>query len=248
MGDIDLIDFGGGDPDDRARREREDQRLRAAWAHRLAEHVPLTDAVARQIVSLVFDHADRSGRSCSCGCHPRLSSQHDGGWDCPCTWDDERREREYRSWVEPLDDLVTDELRQEHEAEQASVTAWVIAHDGVSATRLTSYAPEQWEGVVDGHSFYFRARHGHWRLEIDLEPTGDFANRIVDVDSEGGLVTEPVPIERGEVIAEGFEDALGPTPVDHLGHIVTAVRRHLGQQQCPHPGGVFFCPICGAAC
>ncbi|AKS31677.1 hypothetical protein AFA91_07070 [Mycolicibacterium goodii] len=28
--------------------------------------------------------------------------------------------------------------------------------------------PEQWEGEVDGHSFYFRERGGDWVIELDL--------------------------------------------------------------------------------
>ncbi len=39
----------------------------------------------------------------------------------------------------------------------------------VEAERTTSFAPEQREGTVDGHSFYFRERHGTWRIELDLD-------------------------------------------------------------------------------
>ena len=27
--------------------------------------------------------------------------------------------------------------------------------------------PNQFEGIVDGHHFYFRARHGGWALHVD---------------------------------------------------------------------------------
>ena len=83
-------------------------------------------------------------------------------------------------------------------------------------------------------------------MQIDLELTGDFTNRLIGVDDDGRIVTEPVAIERGEVIAEGLDDALGSTPVDHPSNIVRMARRHFGQQQCGHPGDVFFCAVCGA--
>lgn len=117
----------------------------------------------------------------------------------------------------------------------------------VSATRTTSCAPEQWSGTIDGHSFYFRERHGEWQLEVDLQPTGEHASRLVDVSDDGDLVTEPVPIEVGEVIARGVESQLGDSAVDHLDFMVTAVRQHLWARQCDHAGALFFCPKCGAA-
>jgi hypothetical protein len=221
--------------------------MRAQWSARLATQAGLTDAVADQVTSVVFDHVDQSGRRCPCGCHPRLDAFHDGGWDCPCTWDEQCRERERKSWAELLDDPVYDEFREEHDAEQAVIAAWLAAQVEVTARRMSSFGPEQWEGVIDGHSFYFRERHGQWRIEIDLQPTGEFANRLVGVE-DGEAVTEPVPTERGEVIAEGLDTELGSTSVEHLAHIVRTVRRHLGQEQCAHPGAVFFGPLCGAAC
>jgi hypothetical protein len=141
---------------------------------------------------------------------------------------------------------VFDECRAEHDAEENAIAAWLGTQVDVSARRMSSFAPEQWEGVIDGHSFYFRERGGQWRIELDLEPTGEFVNRLIDVQ-DGEPLTEPVPIERGTVIADGLDSALGSTAVEHLAHIVRTVRRHLGQQQCAHPGAVFFCPLCGTA-
>lgn len=246
MSDIYLVEFGGEDSPDGAERDAEHRRIRARWTRRLAEKLGLSETVAAEVMSVVFDHLDCSGQPCPCGCHPRLDGLHDGGWDCRCTWDEARREREARSWAEALNDPVYDEPRRQHAAEQAAITAWLGTQVDVSARRMTSFAPEQWEGGIDGHSFYFRERGGQWRLEIDLEPTGEFANRLVDVQ-DGEAVTEPVPIKRGEVIADGLDSALGSTPVEHLAHIVREVRRHLGREQCTHPGAVFFCPLCGAA-
>ena len=246
MSDIYLVEFGGEDSPGRAERDAEQRRLSARWTQRLAETVGLSELAAAEVASAVFDHRDQSGQPCLCGCHPRLDGLHDGGWDCRCRWDEARRERESRSWAEWLEDPVFDEFRAEHDAEEAAITEWLGTQVDVSARRVSSFAPEQWEGVIDGHSFYFRERGGQWRLEIDLEPTGEFAHRLIDV-RDGEAVTEPVPIERGAVIADGLDSTLGSTPVEHLAHIVRTVRRHLGQEQCAHPGAVFYCPLCGAA-
>jgi len=35
--------------------------------------------------------------------------------------------------------------------------------------------PEQWWGDVDNRPFYFRERNDHWRIELDLRPTGQFS-------------------------------------------------------------------------
>jgi hypothetical protein len=99
-------------------------------------------------------------------------------------------------------------------------------------------------GTVDGHSFYFRERHGTWRIELDLEPSGQFAERVVDV-RDGEFVTEPEPILEGTVIAKGVDSQLGTTPVDHLAFIVTTVRDHLWARECDHAGALLFCPKCG---
>lgn len=106
--------------------------------------------------------------------------------------------------------------------------------------------PEQWEGAVDGRTFYFRERHGDWRLELDMEPTGRFANRIVGTGADGDVKTEPVEMTEGTVIAEGVETALGEGIVDHLDFIVRAIREHIAREACPHAGAINFCPTCGA--
>ena len=59
------------------------------------------------------------------------------------------------------------------------------------------------------------------------------------------MVTEPVPIMEGEVIAEGIGSQLGGTPVDHIAFIVRTIRDHLWGAQCDHAGALFYCPKCG---
>jgi hypothetical protein len=105
--------------------------------------------------------------------------------------------------------------------------------------------PEQWEGSVDGHSFYFRERGGSWRIELDPADSGRVAQRLVRVAEDGGLVTEPVPIMEGEVIAEGIDTQLGTSSVEHIAFIVQTIRDHLWDAQCDHAGALFYCPKCG---
>jgi hypothetical protein len=242
--DIFVVDFS--DDGERARRDAAEQtRLRDRYVSLLIDAVALERPVAERVFAVLFEHVHRSGRVCACGCHPRLSALHDDGFDCRCTWDATREADEKMHWLAAFDDPAYDGLRQSHAAEEADIGAWLGGQTGVEANRKTSYAPEQWEGTVDGHTFYFRERHGFWRLELDLVPTGDFANRLVDVGEDGELVTEPVPIEAGEVIAEGIDSELGESPIDHLAFIVRAIRDRLWARQCDHAGALFFCPMCG---
>jgi hypothetical protein len=52
------------------------------------------------------------------------------------------------------------ELSAAHRREEDTIVAWLSSQPGVDARRTSSYAPEQWEGTVDGHAFYFRERGG----------------------------------------------------------------------------------------
>jgi hypothetical protein len=115
----------------------------------------------------------------------------------------------------------------------------------VDARRTSSYAPEQWEGTVDGHSFYFRERTGLWRIELDLAPSGSYAQRLVQVGVDGRFVTETVPIMEGELIARGVDADLGRTPVEHIAFVVWTIRDHLRGVGCGHQGARLFCPDCG---
>ena len=96
-----------------------------------------------------------------------------------------------RRVVDVLCSETAAELRKQHQHEKGSTAAWLSGQRDVSARRTTSIAPEQWEGSVDGHSFYFRERHGFWRIEL-----------------------------AGNVVAEGVGAQLGTTPAEHLAFIV----------------------------
>ena len=88
--------------DERARRlaERETGRVRvrARYAVHLAERVGLDDAAAGLVMAVLFDHLDQDGEPCRSAiirrCPRMASTAHDAGFDCPCTWDAQRRELE----------------------------------------------------------------------------------------------------------------------------------------------------------
>ena len=226
-----------------ARRDAERARVRGRYLALLTDRVGLVETTAELVVAAIFDHVEYDGRTCCCGCHPQLSRLHDDGMDCPCGWDDGRRagERVRRAhwWENP----AFDELRAHHEAEEAAIAECVAGQIGVEASRTTSYAPEQWEGTVGGHTFYFRERHGEWQLELDIEPSGRYANRLVDVGDDGVPRTEPVEMEEGDVIARGLDTDLGATPTDHLAFVVRAVRDESVASPVRSRGNVVLLPV-----
>jgi hypothetical protein len=136
-------------------------------------------------------------------------------------------------------------------AETAELEDWIASDPGVEIDRWGGLCPEIWEGRVDGHSFFFRGRHGSWRIELDLRPTGRFYERIVwPDDPEEGLDldrTEQVEVEEGDVIAQGIDADLGVSPLHHGRFIVNTIRVHLRRVGCAHPGARQFCPECGVA-
>jgi hypothetical protein len=114
-------------------------------------------------------------------------------------------------------------------------------------------------GEFDGHTFYFRERHGEWRIELDHRPTGRFARSFLlnDTDSEAGY--EERELEEGDVIAHGATDVdgYGATSIERARFIVDTIRMHLARQTCKlHTQDlssieallgreVRWCPACG---
>lgn len=141
--------------------------------------------------------------------------------------------------------ITAAELSAVHQREENAIAACLADQPGLDARRTSSYAPEQWEGTVDGHTFYFRERGGLWRIELDMVPSGRYAQRLVRVGEDGTFVTEPVPIIEGEAIARGAESDLGAEPVDHIAFVVRTIRDHLRGVGCEHHGARLFCPDCG---
>lgn len=226
VADLYVIQPGGDDAYARIRAERAASRarVRARYAAHLAERTGLDDATADLVMAVLFDHPDEDGRQCELGKHPSLPDDgkhsHVAGFDCPCTWDAERREQErilsQKFWDDWRASPENEARRAASKRETDAINAWIAAHPGVEAKRTSLAAPEQWEGTVDGHSFYFRERHDMWRIEIDLAPNGRFVNRYVGHSDNGETITEPVELTSGETIAEGAESTLGDGAVEHL--------------------------------
>lgn len=89
--------------------------------------------------------------------------------------------------------------RQEGLADQPGV----VVHDH------GGYAPEQWEGEVDGHSFSFRERDTEWDIEIDLHPSGRFMRVVDGTHDDGTTRYRHDEISEGDVIATGTTAAQG---------------------------------------
>ena len=246
--DLYIANLGGGEQE-RARREaeREAERRRLAdrYARYLVASAAVGEATARRVITALFGPRDAAGNECPCSCHPRLSTEHGDGFDCRCTWDEDRRAAEAADWQAWWDSPQAAKLGAAHQREEDTTAAWLAGQPGVNAWRTSPYAPEQWEGTVDGRTFYFRERGGSWRIELDMVPSGRYAQRLVRVGEDGSFVTEPVPIMEGEVIARGSDSDLGAALVDHIAFVVRTIRDHLRGVGCEHHGARLFCPDCG---
>jgi hypothetical protein len=78
-----------------------------------------------------------------------------------------------------------------------------------------------------------------------MRESGDFARRLMRVADDGGMVTEPVPIMEGEVIAEGIDSQLGATAAEHIGFTVRTIRDTCGALSSTRPVALFYSPKCG---
>ncbi|WP_234835101.1 hypothetical protein [Mycolicibacterium stellerae] len=206
-----------------------------------------------------------SGERCRCSCHPRLpeSDLHDYGFGCVCMQAPEDRRRAFHAWRSHIGAFWrSPEGKQitaaEHAAE-AELEAWLAEQPGVVVRSHGGQAPEQWRGAVDGRVFYFRERHGEWRIELNLRPSGRFARALVGTDSEGEPRYEERELDSGDVIADGTTaiDGYGSTPVERAKFIVDTIRVHLSREACAlHVDdlssieallgcAVRWCPFCG---
>jgi hypothetical protein len=163
-------------------------------------------------------------RDCLCACHPSLGSHDHSPLGCPCEQTPEQRRAASEEWQRELEAWwASDEYQESVAADEAALNhakTWGDTH-GVVAQRHTCFAPEQWTGTVDGVPFYFRERHGSWRLEAPA-----------------------TMIERGPTVAEGSDgDYANPTELISL--IARSIRLHVRRQHCHHTDARTFCPHCG---
>jgi hypothetical protein len=174
------------------------------------------------------------------GCHPRLpdTDLHDYGFGCPCRQTPQERRstfKEMRSGITAFwDSPEGEQIRASQCAAEAELQTWLATQAGVLVHSHCGLAPEQWRGEVDGHTFYFRERHGEWHIEVDLRPSGRFVRALVGTGDDGEPRFEERELEEGEVIARGTTevDSYGTTPRERAVFIVDTIRVHLGRGAC----------------
>ena len=207
-----------------------------------------------------------SGERCPCSCHPRLpeSDFHDYGFGCTCTKTPDDRRHAHDQWRNETDEFWRSpegqRVRTAERAAEAELEAWLAGQPGVIVHSHGGFAPEQWRGEVDGHTFYFRERHDEWRIELDPRPCGRFARTLVGPDSDGEPRYGERELDEGDVIAHGTtdDDGYGSSPVERAKFIVDTIRVHLARVGCTlHVEDlssieallgreVRWCPACGA--
>lgn len=187
----------------------------------------------------LWRHVD-SNELCPCSCHPRLpeSDFHDYGFGCSCTRTAQEQRRALDNWRKETTAFWQSpegkRIRAAERAAEAELETWLATQRGVVVYSHGGLAPEQWRGIVDGHTFYFRERHDEWRIELDLRPSGHCARALVGIHADGQPRYEERELSEGEVIAQGVTDVdgYGTTPVERAKFIVDTVRTHVARKAC----------------
>lgn len=250
-----------------------------AWAHaRVRHHAQLTEmlgahgitdaaGVAEVALAAFTEWRDiETGERCRCSCHPQLPADdhHDFGFDCPCTHIRAQRRQSIQKALNEIDEYWDSpdgiSARAADTAADRELQTWLTQQPNVTVDGHGGWAPEQWRGEVDGHSFYFRERHDDWHLEIDLHPTGRFLRVVDGRNDDGTMRYRQQAIEHGDIIATGTvsDDGYGATLLERARFIVTTIRYHLTRAACTHHpdkldavSGVIgaaarWCAACGA--
>lgn len=107
---------------------------------------------------------------CSCACHPRAADMdlHDGGTSCYCQLTREQRQHRFAEF-EAASAELRERDRPSRDAARARFDA-AAAELGVEANIECLAAPFAITGRCDGLSFFLRARHGLYRVELATDP------------------------------------------------------------------------------
>ncbi|BCI78817.1 hypothetical protein MTY66_04420 [Mycolicibacterium sp. TY66] len=205
----------------------------------VADPVGVADAV---LVALTEWPDIETGQLCPCSCHPQLPSSdlHDFGFACNCTRTRDQRRDSVRELLNSIDEYWQSPeglaVRAADNAADQELQAWLAHQQDVVVNSYGGWAPEQWRGTVDGHSFYFRERGGDWDLEIDVRPLGQSMRVVGGQNADGTTRYRHLELERGDIIASGtsYTDGYGATPVERAQFIVTTIRDHLARAECTH--------------
>lgn len=271
-----LIEFNRtNDAREESNRQRQESRRR--YADQLsvtlenlglpAEDAPLW---AESIFDSLFvvrrrEDGEAQSEACLCSCHPQVPATdfHDYGFGCSCRHSPEERHRWWDDWKADMDAYWESpegrEVRAERQAEEDELAAWLVGHPDVDVRSYGGMAPEQWWGSVEGHSFYFRERHGDWRVEVDLRPSGHFFRALGGGSVDGESSYHMRESEVGDVIARGTVDdeSYGRRPVERIEFLVRIIRDHLQREACDlHTmrradlesrigWSISWCPSCG---
>lgn len=196
---------------------------------------------------------------------PRLpeTDLHDYGFACICARTRKDRRRAWEEWRDNIkafwESPAGQQVTADEQAAEADLQAWLATQHEVVVGSHGGLATEQWDGAVDGHTFYFRERHGEWRIELDLRPSGRFARTIAGADADGTIHYNEKELDEGDVIAHGTtdDDCYGTTPIERAQFIIDTIRIHLARQACTlHRDdlssiealigtNVTWCPACG---
>jgi hypothetical protein len=251
---------------ERARREawaRYRDHLTAVFDRRGVERAGELAGTALDVLT-VWRYTD-SGERCRCSCHLQLpeTDLHGYGFDCVCQRAPEDRRRAFTEWRNGIEEFWRSpegqQIKADELAEEAELQAWLAFQEGVVVRSHGGLVPEEWSGQMDGRRFYFRERHGEWRIELDLRPNGRFASVFRGTDANGDARYEQRELDEGDVIAYGTtaEESYGTTPLERAQFIADTIRIHLARQACTHHRNdlptiqavlgtqLRWCPTCG---
>ncbi|HJS83714.1 MAG TPA: hypothetical protein VJ742_12860 [Nitrososphaera sp.] len=255
--------------EEQARKKAEGWKRYRNWlTEQLAVELPkglTSEELAEFVMQTLFVHKrlDAEGQEtedCICACHPRLTNDdlHDFGFGCNCGKTAEERKKSWDDLRQKMDEFhQTPEMQAFHakeDQEKAEVEGWIAEQPGLSdVTRLSWACPEQWQGICLDRAFYFRERHGMWRIEISEPLGGEEPAHHVDTEYVKGF-TDYYDTAQMTEIASGVAEDLGETPLDHMRFIVDKIEEYLQKIDCPvsHTALAarsdmvyWYCPHCG---